>query len=107
MTVVLQNLALDQPTVEIQYLRRIISPLPSMVLAEGESAQVQLPISLGPRADAELVRRGASKGFIMRALQARVHAQSRELFSFHLSYCSSWSVKECEALWELIELPCL
>lgn len=104
---VLQELALDEPTAEIQFLRRIVSPLPSMIMATGGPARVPLPVSLGPRADAELVRRGVSMGFILRAFRARIHAPNRELFSFHLSQGTSWTVTECEMLWDLIEFPSL
>ena len=98
---------LDRPSAEIQYLRRIVSPLPSMTSASGGSVQVHFPVSLGPHADAELARRTVSMGFLLCAFQARIHAPSRELFSYHLSRCSSWSVKECDLLWDLIEIPSL
>ncbi|KAI1781830.1 hypothetical protein LXA43DRAFT_1069674 [Ganoderma leucocontextum] len=69
----LEQLTLGGPSLEIQFLRRILAPPKSME----PDGQANPPISLGSRADAELIRRGVSKGVFLRVLATRVHAPSR------------------------------
>ena len=95
----------DQPSVEFQYLRQFVLPLPSMQWAAGHRPGHLPPITFGSRADAELVNRGASARDFFRVFRARVHAPTRDVFSSHLSRATGWTVLECDCLWDLIELP--
>lgn len=99
------GLNVDQPSFEIQYLRQFVLPLPSMQWAVGHRPGHLPPITLGLRADTELVNRGASGKDFLRVFRARVHAPTRDVFSSHLSRATGWTVIECDHLWDLIELP--
>ena len=87
---------------EIQVLRQVITP--RSAITSGERV---FPLTLGAAADDIMLRKGVTLCNFITIVQARVHANTQEEFIVDVldALGTSWTVRECRDLWEVIVLP--
>lgn len=95
------SLYVEDVSPAVHMLRKMFSPLPRMHGAIAGSP----PIKLGRQVDALLDGRNASAEDRLTILRIRLHASSRELFTYHMGLALGWTTLESDMLWTKIQFP--
>ncbi len=82
-------------------LRALFRPVPE----QNASARGLPPLTLGPRADAFLVRRQASDDTFLTVLRIYIYAQDKHEFASMMGLRLNWHAYDAHRLWERIDLP--
>lgn len=83
-------------------LRRFVRP-PSSLNTQHHPRPPAL--NFGPVADDTFLRSGVDASELLAILQARVHCDTVEAFTYHIGLTIGWSTRDAAMLWTILEMP--